>query len=324
MSFQNAKIKSVGANPVEYHSHPDERGNPAMIVSSSMLREFGACPARWRAGYLPPSSDAKDYGSLLDCLLLTPDDFEKRFVVQPETYTSDKGEVKKWSNNATSCKEWNAVQLERGREIVVAQDLNDAHSAVARLRADFILSDFIDASDKQVWVTGEWLDAATGLIIPCQALLDFRPREDTEYFQRLGDLKTTRCAGVRQWQSWSSSRGYHVQAAFYTDLYNAATGEKRNDWCFVIQENFAPWQTARRILSRDKLKCGRTIYQGLMARYCKALQTDKWPDYDDTPAASQGWTPDELMPWEEGDAFMQADIPDPEWMKDPLPAPSAA
>lgn len=316
MSFPNAKVVRHGGDPAEYHGSKIERGDPALVVSSSMLREFGACPARWRAGYVAPDSDAKDYGSLLDCLVLTPGDFAKRFRVKPATYTSEKGEVKPWNGNSNTCKAFLLDAETDGVSVVSQEELTEARAAGARLDADPVLKWFMDSSDKQVWLTGEWRDERTGLTIPIQALLDFAPREDSEFFEDIGDLKTTRCAHPAAWRKWSSQRGYHIQAALYIDMLNAATGQKRKGCRFVIQENFHPWQTAREKLSPQKLEFGRIIYKSLLARYCACLKTDKWPDYQEPDdKAEQGWSIDEADQWDEAQA-MRASVAEPA-AKDP-------
>ena len=310
MSFQNCKIVEVNANPAKYLAgNGAKRGDQGLIVSSSTLRTIAQCPSRWLAGYESPDSEAKDYGSLLDLLALTPERFDERYIVRPETYTNKDKETKPWNSNATVCRDWSELQSAAGKEIVRKDAVLEVQAAVAELKADEILNAFVEASDKQVWVTGEWLDEGTGLIIPVQCLVDLVPRRDTEFAKCLGDLKTTRNAGVRVWQRWCATAGYHVQAAFNTDLYMAAInpernkdGEERNTFCFVVQENYAPFQIARRMLSdlsgiETLFGIGRTFYQSALKKYARCLKTGNWPCYDDTPLAIQGWTPIEAEPW---------------------------
>lgn len=305
MSFRNVKIVGIGVDPALYHAPQTAiRGDRHFIVSPSMLREFGQCPARWLAGYRAPDSDAKDYGSLLDCLTLTPGDFSKRYAIQPPNYKSEKGD-KPWHNGATVCKEWNAGQEALGKKIVTEAELAEVHEALARLQQDNILDAFGDASDKQVHLSGEWLDAEAGLVIPCRCLIDYVPRTDTEFAECAGDLKTTRSAHPLAWQKWSSQRGYHLQGAFDLDMLNALPDAPRRDkWCFVVQENYPPWQTARRMLDEGKLNIGRVMYQALLARYARCLATGVWEDYDPGgPDCPQGWRLDYATKWDEMEAM---------------------
>ncbi len=247
------------------------------------------------AGYVPPGSDAKLYGNLLDTLVLTPELFESRYVLEPATYTNEKGEVKKWSNNATVCKEWNAKQV--GKTILSDGELFDAKAACKRLMGDEIIAAFIEASDKQVLVTAEWHDEPTGVIIPVRCLMDLVPRNDTEFAKSLGDLKSTRTGALIPFQRDVYKMGYHVQGAFDLDMFVAATGEDRVNWCLIIQESYHPWQSGKRLLAEDYLAIGRAEYANLLHLYCQCLKSGKWPGYDDNDEAAQGWSVVAPEPW---------------------------
>lgn len=316
MSLRNCKVVGKEVNPVGYHNTLHARGTIEHPMSSSSLREFGKCPLRWLRGYNPPDSKPKDYGSVLDCLLLTPKQFEARYVVQPATYESkgmecpECGSVTKskkcakcnvqrrevtvteeWTNQSTTCNAWTKAQLDAGRKIVTQDTVEDCAAAIARVQQDEILSSFIDASDKQVLIKGEWHDPKTGLKIPVQCLIDLAPREDTEFAACLGDFKSARTAALMAFQRDAFKFGYHVQAAFDFALWNAATGQERNTWCFVLQESFEPWQTGRRMLSQDFLTLGVAEYTRLLQNYCACLKSGKWPSYEDTDEGNvQGWS----------------------------------
>lgn len=292
MSFTSARIVGKSVDPVEYLSIPDvtERGHADYPMSSTTLRNFGSCPSRFRSGYIPPDSKAKGFGRLLDCMDLTADQFTKRYAIQPLEYVNEDGDKKKWNNNAQVCREWKQLRVAEGKEVVTMTDVKACEAAVARLRSDDILNAFLLSSDCQVWVQGDWQDEATGLSVPCRCLIDCVPRLDTEFAKALGDLKTTRNGSLMVFQRWCFQAGYHVQAAFDMDLYVAATGEDRVSWCWLVQENFEPWETARRLCSQDLLTLGRATYQRLLANYCQCLKSGKWPSYDDHDEAAQGWS----------------------------------
>jgi len=295
MSFQNAKVVGKDVDPRSYHDQGIARGEAAFPVSPSMLKEFARCPARWIDGYQPPETQAKDWGNLLDTLLLTPKLFSKRYAIQPAEYKSEKGEVRPWNNNANVCKEWREDQI--GKEIISAKEYGSAKTAVERLGSDEIIHSFLEDSDSQVLVEGQWKDEKTGLVIPVRCLMDLVPRLDTEFAKCLGDLKSTRTAALMPFQRFCFEIGYHVQAAFDTDLYVAATGEDRVTWCFIIQESYPPWQTGKRMLSQDFLDLGRADYKQWLSNYCWCLKNSHWPDYDETDEAIQGWSLVAPEPW---------------------------
>ncbi len=220
--------------------------------------------------------------------MLTPEQFESRYAIKPATYPDRKtGEKKPWNMNATFCREW--AEEQGGREIISAGDLQEADAAIRSLRRDDIITDFLAASDCQVLLQGEYV-AANGIIVPVRCLMDFVPRSDSEFFKSLGDLKTTRNAAPMPWQRWCYQAGYYIQAAFDTDLYVAATGEDRNTWCFVLVENYEPYQTGKRILSQDFLELGRAEYRQHLENYAACLKAGKWPGYDDSDESVDGWS----------------------------------
>jgi hypothetical protein len=283
--FRNAKIVGVGVNPENYHEQKHERCSPEFVMSSSSARLFLECPERYKNGYTPPDSDAMIWGNLLDTLVLLPEQFESRYAVKPLTYKSEKDGVKPWNGNSNVCKQW----LEDHKDLVCIsnEDYQNALTATKRLMSDETIAEFINCSDKQVHVVGEWFDKKTGLIIPVQCLLDLVPKNDSPFRKTVGDLKTTRNAGVRQFGRWCFTAGYHVQAAWGMDLYMAAVnpkmvedGEERLNWNFILSENYPPYQTGRRTLSEDFIQIGRQTYQHALKMYALAMKSGNWRGYD--------------------------------------------
>ena len=318
MSFQNCKITGSGVDPRAYHDGKLERGDPRMIVSPSMLKEFSACPARWKAGYSAPDSPSKTWGSLLDTVVLMPHLRETHYAVRPDTYPDDP--TKPWNGNSNSCKAWRAAKEEMGIEVIKREEMEEAQRAGTMLYGDTILGQFLRESQRQVHVSGEWHDDAdrlsSRLVVPVQCLIDCVPKGGTEFDECLGDLKSTRSAAPGIWSRYSSQMKYHMQAAFDLDLYNESTGEKRDTWAFLLSENFPPYQTGRAILSQDKIEAGRALYQSYLALYASCLKTGVWIGYEALSerrggVVLQGWCLDDLMPWETQETLNQMDaIPD--------------
>lgn len=301
----NAKIVGIGVNAESYHAQKSKRGDLDFVMSSSSLRIFGQCAKRWLEGYEPPASEAKEYGSLLDCRLLVPEQFKIRYAIKPESYPDSKtGDSKPWNMNANFCKDW--ARNQGNREIVSIDQVNEVDAAINQLRKDEIVSSFIDASDTQVHIKAEWRDERTGLVVPIQALLDLLPKPDSEFAQTAGDLKSTRNAGLEPWTRFCFQLGFHVQAAFFLDMASAAEGSDRNTFCFILQENYPPWMVGRRMLSQDFIQIGRQTYQDLLTRYCQCLKTGRFPSYDDHSETVQGWSVVSPMPFMEYQALSEA------------------
>lgn len=331
MSFQNARIKAKGANPDEYHKQVGERGTLEFVISSSSLRMFDTCPAKFVHGYVMPPSASLEYGSILDTLALTPNQFFARYALQPETYEStgmkcpncedvqpkskkckeckcEREEVKltkKWSGQSTTCEEWEAAQIKSGKEICTPKQLADAQAAAKRLFDDPIIGDYINESDRQVWIAAEWHDSPTGLVVPVKCLVDLLPRKDSEFFDGAGDLKSTKCAKKLAWERFADNVGYNIQGAWNIDLVQAALpSENRRKFAFILSENHHPWEPSREMMEDDTeasegglMANSRAKYRRIVANYCQCLKHGKWPGYADNDESSDGWNIWQQDPW---------------------------
>lgn len=308
--IKNAFIVETDADPKTYHEQQSKipRGDVNFIMSSSALRVFGQCPSRWVAGYEPSSSASMEYGSLLDTIVLQPDLFQNRYAIKPLTYNAvdtkgrPTGEVKDWNGNSNVCKKW--LEDHKHLEVTTEDEAKEALAARRMLESDEVIKAFLDASDRAVWLQAEWHDEKTGLVIPLKALLDLVPRLDSEFAKSVGDLKSTRNAAVIPWTKWCFSAGYHIQAALYWDILAAAEPKRDiTDFCFILSENYSPYQTGKRLLAGDFVELGRSTYQKLIKGYCACLAAGKWPGYDDHDETTQGWSIVAPMPWMEGESL---------------------
>lgn len=294
--ISDAKIVGDGIAGEIYISQPNgaKRGSLEYVMNGSDLAEFANCPHRWVNGYKDEGTEATEWGTLIDCLLMDHANFEKRFILCPATYTvasgKNKGQVKKWNWNAGPCKEWREVNNPDDLLIEVKHEMfEDAKDAMAVIQSDPVFSELFETSRKQVMITGIFDDKETGLRIPVKSLLDIVP-PDAGY---LVDFKTTNNAHPRAWKKKVFEFGYHVQAVRHMDLWNAATGEQRNEFKHAIQEQEKPFQTAKRFLSSEYLAIGRRSYITALKRYAQCLKTNEWPDYDIAEGANDmvidGW-----------------------------------
>lgn len=309
MKFVSAKITGVNVDPVAYHApSPLKRGDPARPVSYSTLKAFLKCPARWRDGFEYPATKAKDFGNIVDTILLTPSAFASRYAVEPETYAGEDGKPKKWNNNAKVCQAWHEAQ--EGKEIIKPGMLADAQSAVSRLMADPAINEIVSASDAQVAIEGVWYDSQLEIEVPARCMIDLAPRDSTAQASFLADIKTTDSAAPAAFARKAFNFGYHVQAAFYQDLWNAATGQSRDSHALILVESCAPFQTAKRVMAPGLIELGRQTYLRWLKDYCWCLKRGVWPDYEAQGANVNGWGVMSVEPWmDRNDFFAEASTP---------------
>lgn len=290
--FKNAVIIGQHIPLSAYLGQVHKRGDAGYVMSQSDLMNFSRCPHRWLAGYIGPTSEAKEWGTLVDTLLLSPSEFGKTFALIPTTYEGERGE-KPWNFNATVCKKWRERFGFGAGKIEVRQlDYDAARAATDLLRADYDTGCLLENARVQVMVTGTYEDKETGLSIPCKALLDIVPDAGSRAYGRcLCDLKTSADASPDKWGRTVFNFGWHVQAAFHMDLFVAATGEDRTDWLHLIQENFEPYEIGRRLIASEFVEMGRTEYRGALRQYAQCLKSGEWPTYDEMgPNIMPGWS----------------------------------
>jgi len=291
MSFVNARIIKKQASNDEYRKQDYPRGDSRYRVSRSDLCQIAACPHKWLAGGDEgDSTKSTEWGTLIDTLLLSDG---LNIAVTPETYDDGKGGQKPWNWNATVCREWR--EINQGRIIVKPDTLAKAELAVKRIRDDATIAAVLDKADFQVWVQADW-QTSDKMIIPVKGLIDIVPCGDS-----LADFKTTATASIRPYGRSIYSFGYHVQAALYLDMWNAATGGKRDAFLHVIQESSEPYEIGRRQLDSDWLALGRAQYKQALERYAQCLASKAWPSYDDIENPNimrvNGWTVTSPEPW---------------------------
>lgn len=279
MVIQNARIQ-YGMNPVEYHAIGKDipRGDKRFVMSQSQLKLFSECPRRWINGYREDQSSDMEWGSLIDCLALTPHLFDERFAITPETYPPDD---KPWNWNAKHCRQWREDRHSEGRECVTFKAHEAARVAVCALKSDPRIADYLSECQAQAAVFGEYVDESTGVIVPMKCLIDIVPSKQSEFSASLADLKTTNNASPRKWQRHVADYGLHVQAALYLAMFNAATGEDREEWRWLVQESFPPYEPDAKLMTSEFYEMGRIAMTQAMGLYCRCLELNWWPTYSD-------------------------------------------
>lgn len=300
MTIRNAVIVGEGMLYRDYRD-TKKRGDPTKRVGQSDLREIDACPRRWKMsdGLEKEPTEGMLWGTLVDALVLNPAKTRQIVAVSPQEYDDAKGERKPWNWNATVCKEWRNQNTKGGQIVASHTKWAQVQLAAQRLHDDAVVMDLLAVSTTQVAVNAEYVTKG-GLIIPVGGLLDIVPRvKDAHYSKVLADLKTTDSADPDKWGRTVFSGGYHVQAAFYLDLYNAATGEGRNQFLHLVQERDAPYEVGRRVLAEEFIQIGRATYERAIEKYAECLTSTKWPGYDDAQdnQSLDGWTTTQAAPW---------------------------
>lgn len=301
------------------------RGERDYVLSRSSLMGFLDNPKAWLCGYHDDDTKATDDGTLMDTLVLTPEQFPALYAVAPATYNKTmmkcptcgsvtesascrsngcKGTTrlpflleKDWRRGEESCDKWEAEQVATGKTVITAKQLMEADAALAVLQQDGHISDLLACSERQIMYTALWHDEATGIDVPYKTLKDIVPRAGSQFDDSLADFKRSKSASNASWPYEIAAYNLDVQAWSYLQVHNAACPDSpRTYFLHVISENHGSYQVGRKELSDIDLQCGEGIFKQAMALYAFCVSNNFWPGHDDRisqePADQRrkGWT----------------------------------
>ena len=250
-------------NNTDYHAHA--------AISKSHLDQVAKSPLHYWARYLDPNrvvpepTPAMAIGSAVHTHVLELDQWDARYVSAPDGIDR---------RTKAGKAEWEAfTAAATGRTVLPKADadlvMRMAQSVFSHPAAAMLL-----ALPGKAETTHMWTDAATGLQCKC------RPDWLTDDGRLLVDLKTTEDAGrgfaksIAQWR-------YHVQASWYLDGIEQATGTRPEQFLFLCVEKKAPYAVAVYAADAEMIAAGaQTAARDLdVLATCKAANA--WPGYSD-------------------------------------------
>jgi exodeoxyribonuclease VIII len=257
------------------------------IVSKSMLWKFSKNPRRYRDGPPQVVTEAMRFGSLVDCLALTPDRYQEAYRVKPETYLSPAGTKKDaemvekpWNANSNTCKQWLA-DMPAGMECISAYTFRCACKARDSLFSRKEFREIMNGAETQVAMRSDLTDAVhghKGLTIKSKSLMDIVPARDGKWGNALVDLKMfAKLNSLHDVENEIYSRGYHGQAALYLDTWNSLTGEGRGEFYFVFVLPESPYEVGILQLSDEAILAGRKWYMDAVRQWGDVVKTGVWP-----------------------------------------------
>lgn len=284
----SAKVVADGVSYEDYSRQTVQRGDPAFSMSRGELVAFALNPEKYLAS-TPDDDDtpATLFGRLVETLEMAPETFEKLFAIHPENYPCeptkrDPREEKPWTTRADYCKEWEEEAEQAGLTPISPKLKAEADIAVKAAQAYGPRAELVACSKKQVFVSGEWEDKATGLVIPIRCLIDLVPDVKHPTMGKwLADSKTARNGDPSNFARVCDESSYDCQAALSIDLYSKATGEDRCEWVLPLSENTPPFHIVKPMpaLTHEFLEYGRAKVHRALARYAQCLATNEWPSY---------------------------------------------
>lgn len=242
----------------EYHRLPS--------MSKSRLFEM-TVPANYYGKFLDPGRPTPQEtvgqrsGTLLHTLVLEPHSFAERYAVGPEA--------------TRSTKEWKAFESSQGDGVtcIKPSELDQSERMARSLRKHPELNELLE--DGRPEVSAFWTDPTTGLA--CRCRVDWL--HDAGRGWIVLDLKTGP-ADPRNFGLQAARMGYDIQAAFYSDGLEAATGKPVLAFLFGNVEHTSPFLSSCMQIPDEAQDSARRKYRRLLASYAECTRTNTWPGYE--------------------------------------------
>lgn len=247
-----------GLSNHEYHQLPS--------ISKSGLDLIHKAPALFhhRRTHPTPPTPAMRMGTLVHSAILEPDTLFDGLIVAPNC------------DRRTSAgkAEWEAFLIAaEGRELVTVEEIENLRK----------IRDAVWAHPAGRTALGMLREVETSIFwnhdnIACRCRPDGILTNGV-----ILDVKTTRDASADQFVRSVVQYRYHVQAAFYSDGYEAAFGEPPKGFLFLAVETDEPHLTACYVASKEMILRGRADYERDLATYARCLEAGQWPGLSNEP-----------------------------------------
>lgn len=229
----------------EYHS--------SEAIGSTLLKQINAKTVMHAVNTEFKENDSVIIGRAVHALILEPETYEREFAVCPKVDRRTK-DGKAIYKDFLEKSEGKCVLTEDQSDLV----LNISNAVMRHPLAERVLTG--GESEFSYFCK----DETTGLQLKC--------RPDYVNGGALIDLKTTRDASFEGFARQIGTLGYHLQAAFYLDVFNKSQGTDFNEFFFVAVENSAPHGVAIYQLDEAHIQAGRTAYRKALDEYARYIE----------------------------------------------------
>lgn len=249
---------------------PAEAYHAIMAMSAGGLKRMKRSPAHLFGLQIDPNRPAGGAptpalvnGSLVHCALFEPDQVQARYFVLPPDHD---GRTKDGRARVADAEA-------RGLIAITSTQHTAAQAQAAAVRALPDVAALL--ADGYPEASAFWLDEATGELCKCRP--DWTsPAGDGVI---LVDGKTCQDASPDGFGRAIWNLDYHLQAAWYSDGFEAATGLRVHGFVFAAVESAWPHVAMPYMLGDDVLDAARRENRRLLTRYAECRRTGVWPGY---------------------------------------------
>lgn len=278
----------------EYHAHP-------ALGSTSIKTMATGTPRGYWAKHVDPNrepfiqTDAMRQGSLVDCLITCPDEFDEKYVIMPldapKRPTATQVNAKRPSESTIEAIQfWHDFEAEIGaRDVITLEWFNNAERIVDVLSKDATIGPIL-AMERQSQVPHFWTDPVHG--VQCKYKPDLEPEDGS-----LIDLKKGASANPRWFSKQAYQLGYDVQGAHYGNGFADLHGKEPTRTAFIVYEWKWPHESALIVATEDDLAVGHDRRNEAIELILKCQAEGNWPSHGEAllnlPYYAQGAAADD-------------------------------
>ena len=236
----------------------------AMIeaVNWSTLKMMNRSPAHYHHNLLAPSEDkpAYKFGRAVHMAALEPERFKANIV--------------RWDGGVRRGKDWDVfVADHKGMDILTVDEHDLCLSIGSAVRSDADAKRYLSGGQGELTTRWTHHHEPSQTDIKCKGRLDFVAEVGA-----IVDLKTTIDVAPGPFGRQAYKLGYHGQAAWYRDGYEAETGNAL-PVVIVAVEKTAPFVVKVYRLTEKQLQMGRDQYRSYLDLLVHCRAHSEWPAY---------------------------------------------
>ena len=229
-------------------------------ISKSLICDFIKDAGAWKNSQRKEQTKAMRGGSVLDCLLTEPHQFDARYAMSIYDEFRTK-EAKSWRDEMEA----------EGRQVLKQSEFDSAQAQLDAIKSKPEAAALINGAQFQVAFRH-----ATAYPFASKGLIDILPDDG----ETIVDLKTCEPSALESKRSLARhifDWGYHIQAGAYCEGMAIASGIERTQFKFIFVTSKPPFRVAVVSLPFPAISYGADLYRNGAKRFAECLETNKWP-----------------------------------------------
>ena len=229
-------------------------------ISKSLICDFIKDAGAWKNSQRKEQTKAMRGGSVLDCLLTEPQQFDARYAMSIYDEFRTK-EAKSWRDEMEA----------EGRQVLKEAEFDAAQAQLRAIKSKPEAASLINGAQFQIAFRHE-----TAYPFASKGLIDILPNDG----ETIVDLKTCEPSALESKRSLARhifDWGYHIQAGAYCEGMAIASGIERTQFKFIFVTSKPPFRVAVVSLPFPAISYGADLYRNGAKRFAECLESNEWP-----------------------------------------------